>query len=121
VPTLGHVNYIHDGTGDGIIILVLALISVALVLTGKYQGLWLTGLGSVGLMAFTFINFQMKMSGAREKMNSDLADNPFRGLAEAALESVQLEWGWAVLILGAGLVIGAAALQSAGKTNSSAS
>jgi hypothetical protein len=41
-------------------------------------------------------------------MEKDLAGNPFAGLGQAAVSSVQLQWGWAVLVIGACLVIAAA-------------
>ena len=93
------------------IILVLAIISLILVLSKKFKGLWFTGLGSMTVMAFTFINFQMRMSDVKAKMNADLAGNPFRGLADMAMQSVQLQWGWALLIVGAALVISSAAIK----------
>ena len=62
-------------------------------------------------MAFTFINFQMKISDMKSQMESELAGNPFRGLADMAMQSVQLQWGWALLIVGAGLVIAGAAMK----------
>jgi len=44
-------------------------------------------------------------------MESELAGNPFRGLADMAMQSVQLQWGWALLIVGAALVIASAAIK----------
>ncbi len=110
VPIMGSMNYFQNGKGDGIIILILSVISLLFVLTKMYNGLWLTGLGSLGVMLFTFINFQSKMSEFKSSMESELEGNPFRGLADIALQSVQLQWGWAVLILGAALVIASAAI-----------
>lgn len=43
------------------------------------------------------------MSEARLEMERDLAGNLFRGHADMAVESVQLQWGWAVLLIGVGL------------------
>jgi hypothetical protein len=65
----------------------------------------------LALLAFTFINFQAKLSDATSQMNRDLAGNPFRGLADVAIQSVQLQWGWALLVVGAVLLISAAAIQ----------
>jgi hypothetical protein len=39
-----------------------------------------------------------------------MPDNPFRGLAELAVNTIHFEWGWAVLLLGAILVISGAAV-----------
>jgi len=38
-------------------------------------------------------------------MQEKLAGNPFRGLAQVAMGSIQLEWGWGVLLIGAGLMV----------------
>lgn len=110
VPILGSVTYFMNGRGDGTIVLVLAVVSVALTLAKRYKWLWLTGLGSLGVMIFTFVNFQLEMSKAKSQMAIELRGNPFRGFADLAFQSVQLQWGWGVLLIGAGLVIAAAAM-----------
>jgi len=43
-------------------------------------------------------------------METSLAGNPFRGIADLAMQSIQIQWGWAVLIVGAGFLIAAAAI-----------
>jgi hypothetical protein len=111
VPFMGNMNYFQNGKGDGILIIILAAISLILTLSKKYKGLWFTGFGSLGIMAFTFINFQMKMSSARADLQEKLAGNPFAGLGDLALQSVQLQWGWAVLIVGVALIIATAAIK----------
>lgn len=110
-PIIGSMNYFQNGKGDGMLILILAIVSLVFVLTKKYKGLWFTGVGSLAIMALTFINFQMKISDMKSQMESELAGNPFRGLADVAMQSVQLQWGWALLIVGAGLVIASAAMK----------
>ena len=101
----GNISYFHSGQGEGIIVLILAGISLLLVLTGKFQGLWFTGLGSLAIMLFTFFDFQGWFS--QTDTESELADNPFLGLIYAT----QLEWGWAVLILGVAFVITPASMK----------
>lgn len=44
-------------------------------------------------------------------MESELAGNPFSGIADMAMQSVQLQWGWALLVIGAALVIASAAVK----------
>jgi len=51
-------------------------------------------------------------------MESELAGTPFRGLADMAMQLVQLQWGWAILIVGAALVISAAAIKEDIKSES---
>lgn len=117
VPIMGNMNYFQNGKGDGTLILILAIVSLVLVLTKKYKGLWFTGVGSLAVMAFTFINFQMKISDMKSQMETELAGNPFRGLADMAMQSVQLQWGWALLIVGAGLVVASAAMKDESNVN----
>jgi uncharacterized membrane protein YidH (DUF202 family) len=111
VPVIGTINYFHNGRGDGVIVLILALISVLLVLGQRYKGLWFTGIGSLGITLFTFINFQSKISRVKQEMTPELVGNPFHGLVNAAVESFELQWGWALLILGAMLVIASASME----------
>lgn len=111
IPIMGNMNYFQNGKGDGTIVLVLAVISLILVLLKKFKGLWFTGLGSMAIMAFTFINFQINLANTRTQMETELAGNPFRGIADMAMQSVQIQWGWALLIVGAVLVIASAAIK----------
>lgn len=112
IPFIGDVNYLANGKGDGIIILVLAVVSLFLVLSKNYKGLYFTGLASGGLMLFTFINIQSRISDMKTSLNKSLAGNPFRGIADAAAQAVQIQWGWAFLILGVILLLVAAAANS---------
>lgn len=108
VPFMGNVNYFRNGEGDGVLVLVFAGISAVLLLKEKFGGLYVTAGLSLAVMLFSFFNFQSSMSQARAEMERDLAGNPFRGLADMAVESIQLQWGWAVLLVGAGLQIACA-------------
>ena len=103
IPLVGNINYFQNGEGDGVIVLVLALISLILVLVKKFKGLGATGLASLIVMGFTFYFFQKKLS----QMETELEGNPFSGLA---MQSIQLQWGWAILVVGAGLLIASAVL-----------
>ena len=109
-PIIGNVNYFHNGKGDGVFVVILALASLACILREKYRRLWFTGIGSLGLMVFTIINLEIRIGRAKAQISKELADNPFGGLVGLAAESMQLQWGWAVLIMGAGLVIASAAM-----------
>jgi hypothetical protein len=112
LPIVGSMNYFQNGKGDGVIVLALAIVSLILTLTKRYGGLWFTGIGSLAVTIFTFVNFQMRMSEAQAQMESQLSGNPLRGLADIGMQSVQIQWGWSVLIVGAGLVIAAAAIKT---------
>jgi len=110
-PVIGTMNTFQHTQWDGPIILILATISLFLSLTGRYNRLWFTGFLSLGIVAITFITIQFKLVALKEKMAMRLAGNPFSGLADKALQSVQIRWGWALLVAGALLLIASAALK----------
>jgi len=111
IPIMGNMNYFQNGKGDGTFVLILAVISLILILLKKFKGLWFTGLGSMAIMVFTFINFQINLANTKTQMETELVGNPFRGLTDMAIQSVQIQWGWALLIVGAVLVIASAAIK----------
>jgi hypothetical protein len=107
VPILGQINYYNNGKGDGVIIVVLAIISFILTLTNRQKGLILTGALSLGVIGYTYFNLQNKLSEIRNSMDYELAGNPFKGLTDLAMNSIKMEWGWAVLVVGGLLLIAA--------------
>jgi hypothetical protein len=111
MPIVGNRNYFNNGQGDGTIVLVLAVVSIILAITRRFRGLWITGLCSIGLLVLTLVNVLVGLSKIREQMQNELAGNPFKDLADVAMDSVQVQWGWAVLILGGVLIIVAAAMR----------
>lgn len=108
VPFMGSLNYFQSGKGDGIIILILAVVAFMLVMRKNYKPVLYAGLASLAVLLFTFGNFHYQMSKVKAEMASDLSGNPFRGLADVALQAVQLQWGWGVLLVGAILLVASA-------------
>lgn len=111
VPKMGTISYIGNGSGDGVIVLVLAAVAAGLALLGRVKHVVWPGLLSLALIAFTYFGLQSRLSEARLKIRAEAGeDNPFGGLAEAATNAIQLEFGWAVLVFGALIVIAAGVL-----------
>ncbi|MEA5594797.1 type IV pilin-like G/H family protein [Rivularia sp. UHCC 0363] len=104
-PIIGTLNYFHNGNGDGVILLILSAISIFLVLKHEFRYLWWTGFASLGVTILGFLGFQWKLSEIKSSMESELQGNPFRGLADATVNSIQLQWGWLVILLGIGLIL----------------
>lgn len=114
VPIVGSINYFQNGKGDGTIVMALAGLSLLAVLVRKYGWLWFTGLGTLSMIGFTFLNFQSRMSSAKADMARELEGNPFRGLGDLAMQSVQMQWGWGVLLTGALMLLIAAGMKEGG-------
>ena len=105
LPIVGSINYIYNGRGDGIIVLTLTIAAGALTFLRKYRGVSFVTLAIAAVCTFTFIRFATLMADMRRSVNSDLQGNPFRGLADAMVNSVGLDWAWALLIIGIALLL----------------
>ena len=104
LPFVGSINFIHNWRVDGLLILLIAIITSALALSGRTRRVFWPGVLSLSALTLSFLHFQHMLSTMRDEMQTDLQGNPFAGLAELALSSVRLEWGWAVLLI-AGLMV----------------
>jgi hypothetical protein len=111
MPLGASVTYFNSGRGDGIFIVVLSLLTFAITYKKSFKWLWATGLSSLGLLLFALYNFMALINTAKDSMESTLAGNPFRGFADLAVQSVQIQWGWALLILGSLIVLVAAIMK----------
>ena len=112
LPVVGGVNYFRNGTGDGVLVLIVALLSLLLTLRRRFHWLWMTGIASIALLIGTFLRFQQVRVEAQRDIALKLSDNPFRGVADVAFSAVQIEWGWAILVLAASLLVAAASFRN---------
>lgn len=113
LPILGSMNYFQNGEGDGTFVLILGVLSAVAVARQRYGALWLTGGASLALLTYAFATFQSRVSDVKANMGSGREDNPFEGFANALLGTVQLQWGFAVLVIGAVMVMVAANMKPA--------
>lgn len=110
-PLVGSVTYFKDGSEEGFVLIGLAIASIFCLAKGQYSWVYGTGLGSFLLVALPFLTYQSRIADVKSQLNEDLIGNPFRGLADAAMASLQLQWGWVLLFLGSGLILTAAYLK----------
>jgi len=113
LPIVGSQNYFQNGHGDGMILLVLAAVALWGTVARQYAATVIPGLISLALLVYAFVGFQSRIEEMRAAMDRDLAGNPFKGLGEVMLQSVHLDWGWAVLVAGSVLLILTAAPSAA--------
>lgn len=105
VPKMGTINFISDGRGYGVIVLVLAVVAILLALLDRTKHAIWPGIVSAVIISLAFGGLQARLSEVRQQAREELSDNPFAGLAEAAAGSIQLEYGWVFLAIGAVMVI----------------
>ncbi len=111
-PFVGDINMFQYGESDGFGILILALLSVGFILTNETQKLWYSAIGTLIMIAVTFYQFKSKLGPILAAMNTDLAGTPFHGFADGAMQTVTMQWGWGVLIVGCCLVLATACYRS---------
>lgn len=105
LPIIGSINYFNNGQGDGIFIVLLAAVAAVLTFFGHYKFLWIPGGASLVLLVITLTRFIQMVNDAQSELRDSLAGNPFAGLAEGLMASVQIEWGWMLLFAGSVLII----------------
>lgn len=103
LPIVGSVNYFNNGQGDGVFIVLLAVITAALAFTKVAKFAWIPAALAGALIVFTVVNLVSRISSAQSELSNSLAGNPFAGLAEGLMGSVQIQFGWVVMLVGVGL------------------
>lgn len=103
-PFVGTVNYVGQGNRDGMFIIALALVGLFLAYTGRMKRLVITGGIAALIMLYDLANFAGFAHDMKAQKDA-LKGNPFGGLAAAMMDSIQLQWGWILLLGGAGLTI----------------
>lgn len=105
LPIVGSVNLFNDGTNlIALAVLALAVVGGAMALNGREQDAFWPGAAAAIVLVYHFGQLQYRLSQMRASL-TELDGNPFAGMAKAAVGSVQLQWGWLVLAVGAGCLI----------------
>lgn len=106
MPFLGSVTLMSYGfsvVASGL--LVLGLLSGFLVWADRRDALIWTGGGALLTVIYLFGRLQWSMTSMRSELTEGLKDNPFAGLAQTAMASVGLQWGWLVLAAGPAVMV----------------
>lgn len=105
LPFMGSINLFNDGTNViALGVMALAAVAAAMALNNRVRDTFWPGAANAAILIYHFIALQVNISQMKSKM-AELKDNPFAGFAQAAVGTVQLQWGWLVLAVGAGLMI----------------
>lgn len=105
VPLFGSMSLVQYNSNDALVIALLSAGTFILTGTRRTQLVLWTGIGALAMLAYSFVRLQSQMSELRSRIESELSGTAFGSLAEAALGSVQVRWGWGILVLGAALII----------------
>lgn len=105
LPIVGSLNYMSRGRGDGMIVLLLALVIGGLVIFRFRLIAAVLGLAVAGLMATTFVTLLNALHEMDVKAADLAKDNPFGVLAVAFARNSGMEWGWVLLFAGVAMII----------------
>ena len=127
LPIVGTLNYWSTlgtnanggGFADGVFILGAALIATVLTIAKKYQALIIAAFGAIVVTSIDLANVVNVVNESKASIADKLQGNPFAGLAIGLANSIQVQWGWAVLYLGAA-VLAYVAIKSMGIDNKAA-
>jgi type IV pilus assembly protein PilA len=111
IPIVGTLSYFRNGSEEGIALIGLSIASVFCLIQKRFSWLYGTGIWALFLVVARFLQLHMALEETKSKAGRELAGNPFSSLANLAVESIQLQWGWVILFLGVTLVLTAAYLQ----------
>jgi hypothetical protein len=104
VPVVGSMSYFNNGKGDGTVIVLLALGTFVLAARDRFRTVLYIGsaAGAVILAGLGYMVFSLQR--LQESITAD-SSGFASAIGGALVNSIQVQWGWAVLILGAFLVI----------------
>lgn len=111
LPIIGTVNLFNGGTNWlALALLALGAIAAGLALRDRTGDAIFPGTAAAAILIYKFVSLQWTISEMRASLTENLKDNPFAGIAQAALSGVQLQWGWLVLGAGAAAMVYAAVI-----------
>lgn len=96
LPLFGTATYFGNGNVDAILVLVFCVVSIAVILLKKYLALYFTGIASLGVIIFDLYSLIRKIADLKDETPTS---------QQATIMAIQIQWGWAVLIIGGILLL----------------
>ena len=100
VPVVGNINLFQNGEGDGLYILILTIPILLLILAKKF-GWALIPAGIIALLLFyDLVSLRDRIFQAKAEITRNAQGTMLEGFSNGLAQSVQMQWGWAILGLG---------------------
>jgi len=100
LPIVGELNYFNNAQGGGLVLLALASITTLACARRIHWTPLVTGIVSSLILLIDTVNTLVMIQNAKDLLARELADNPYRGLAEGMFQSAQLSMGPIVIAIG---------------------
>lgn len=102
-PIIGSITLFGNGTGAGQFMVGMAVLAAVLVALRRHWFAAAIGAGTLVYLGYAYVNFRSVLRRAE----TELAGNPLAPLAQ----TIQLRWGWAVMSVGAILLMAGAVMR----------
>lgn len=112
MPFLGAISILKFNGYVGAILFACAGVGGYFALKAAFKYMMYVGIAGLATTALTAVWFEYNLSRMRSQVDTELAGNPFAGIAGAMTQSVQLDWGVAILAIGAALLVVPAVVKS---------
>ena len=106
IPIVGSVSIFSTINATAIALLLLAVFSFVFAFRRPKLQI-ATGTLAASLLLFHLLRIEWGLTTAANAISEGMKDNPFGGLAQLAMGTIQLQWGWLLLFGGAALTIAA--------------
>jgi hypothetical protein len=107
-PILGRITLFQQGKGDGVVLLVIALVALGLSLFRRYWFLWVSGALGLFEICNLFYFFYNRLPDAIENYKQQVGNSVFGSIGELTLSNVDPDWGAVVILIGTLLSLGVA-------------
>lgn len=105
MPIAGSISVFSSGRVDGYILLVLAIISLILAFINNVKPLRITGGVSLLIVIVDFVYLLYTLNSIKGDVSDKLKGNPFGGMADAMMNTIQIQYGWVFLFIGSLLLV----------------
>lgn len=109
VPKRGAIT-LMDVNWAGVVILVLAAIAAGAALFERSRHALWPGMGAIGVLAYAYQRVNAEIAAAELRLQGNPGEDPLGAVRDLVASSASIQYGWAVLGLGAVMVTVAGAL-----------
>ncbi len=105
IPTLSGLNFLDKSYVESGILVILAFAALHDMSKGGFSMMKWLGFATLGFLIVTFFVFYIQLFRVKAGVEEELQTDFLNGLNQTGAGNVEFSWGWAVLALGAFLIL----------------